>query len=328
MTSTAMPAATSAVAEHKRRTILAIIMTCTAYAAFNIGDAGIKVLAQKFGWAQIMVVNGVMIIAIMVLYGAITQGRAAFKVHNPKWVFIRSIFATCTTIANIICLPHITLTTFYTLVFTSPFWVAILSAIFMGEKLEPRRMTVIFFGFCVIAYILRPGSDIFSLWSFLALGSAFLYSCSVLTIRYLGTRESRVMIISTGSALGVLVTLPFISGDWVSMSLWDVLLFADMALVGAIGILCITHAFQTAPSAAVIAPFHYTQMVWGALLGYFLFKEIPGMSTMVGGGLLILGGLCLIYLESKARPDALSDPARAQGWFSRLRAYNPTQKSL
>ena len=326
MTSPDASVLTPALAEHKQRTLLAIILTCTAYAAFNIGDAGIKVLAQKFGWAQIMVVNGLMIIAIMALYGAVTQGKKAFKVKNPKWVFIRSIFATCTTIANIIVLPHITLTTFYTLVFTSPFWVAILSAIFMGEKIEPRRMTVIFFGFCVIAYILRPGSDIFSLWSFLALGSAFLYSCSVLTIRYLGTQESRVMIISSGSILGVLVTLPCLPGHWTPMSLLDILLFADMALVGAIGIFCITHAFQTAPSAAVIAPFHYTQMVWGALLGYFLFREIPSMSTMVGGGLLILGGLCLIYLEAKAKPDALSDPARAQGWFSRLRAYNPSQK--
>lgn len=326
MTSPDTAAPSTAVAEYKRRTFLAIALTCTAYAAFNIGDAGIKVLAQKFGWAQIMIVNGVMIIAIMVLYGALTQGAKAFKVHNPKWVFIRSIFATCTTIANILALPHITLTTFYTLVFTSPFWVAILSAIFMGEKLEPRRMAVIFLGFCVIAYILRPGSDIFSIWSFMALGSAFLYSCSVLTIRYLGTKESRVMIICSGSALGVLVTLPFMGDDWLPMSLMDILLFADMALVGAIGILCITHAFQTAPSAAVIAPFHYTQMVWGALLGYFLFSEVPTVSTMVGGGLLILGGLCLIYLESRSRPDALSDPARAQGWFSRLRAYNPIQK--
>lgn len=326
---TAAASALSPALEQKRRGTLAIILTVFGYACFNIGDAAVKLLATKFAAPQIMVVNGLMVAGCMLVYGAIRQGRSAFRIRNPKWVAMRAVFAVGTGLANVVALPHVSLTVFYTLVFTSPFWVAILSALFLKEKLEPRRLAVILSGFGVIAWILRPGSDIFNIWSFMVLASAFIYSCSIVTMRYLGTRESRVMIISTGSLLGVAVMLPFAINNWLAMNMIDVLQFAALGVTGAVGVACIAYAFQTAPSAAVIAPFHYTQMIWGAALGYMLFNEVPQLQTMVGAVLLIAGGLLLIWLEAralKASPQDPSLPFRAGGWFSRLRAYSPSPK--
>lgn len=305
------------------------MLTVFGYACFNIGDAAVKLLAVKFSGPQIMVVNGLMVAGCMLLYGALREGRTAFRIRNPKWVAMRAIFAVGTGLSNVLALPHVSLTVFYTLVFTSPFWVAILSALFLGEKLETRRLAVILSGFAVIAWILRPGSDIFNIWSFLVLASAFIYSCSIVTMRYLGTRESRVMIISTGSLLGVTVMLPFAIDQWQWLNWVDAAQFAALGITGAVGIACVAYAFQTAPSAAVIAPFHYTQMIWGAALGYMLFNELPELQTMAGAALLIAGGLLLIWLEARAlraTPQDPSLPFRAGGWFSRLRAYSPSPK--
>lgn len=326
---TAPVSPSSSALDSKRHGTLAIMLTVFGYACFNIGDAAVKLLATKFAAPQIMVVNGLMVAGCMLAYGAIRQGREAFRIRNPKWVAMRAVFAVGTGLANVVALPHVSLTTFYTLVFTSPFWVAILSALFLGEKLETRRLVVILSGFAVIAWILRPGSDIFNIWSFMVLASAFIYSCSIVTMRYLGTRESRVMIISSGSLLGVAVMLPFAVNSWVGINWVDVMQFAALGVTGAVGVACIAYAFQTAPSAAVIAPFHYTQMIWGAALGYLLFNEVPQVQTMVGAALLIGGGLLLIWLESRALRACPQDPSlpfRAGGWFSRLRAYSPSPK--
>lgn len=325
----AFPATSSPASEHKRHGALAIALTVIGYACFNIGDAALKLLAVKFSGPQLMVVNGLIVAGCMLAYGAWREGRTAFRIRNPAWVALRAVFAVGTGLANVVALPHVSLTVFYTLVFTSPFWVALLSALFLRERLEPRRLAVIASGFAVIAWILRPGSDIFNIWSFVVLASAFIYSCSIVTMRYLGTRESRVMIISTGSLLGVAVMLPFALGQWQGMQWGDAALFAVMGVSGAIGVACIAYAFQTAPSAAMIAPFHYTQMIWGAALGYALFNEVPQMQTMAGAAVLIAGGLLLIWLESralKARPQDPALPFQAGGWFSRLRAYSPSPK--
>ena len=323
MTTTAHPD------DHRRRTMAAIALTASGYAAFNIGDAVVKVLSAKFSWAQIMVVNGLLIVTAMVAYGLWREGMRTFRAHNPRWVAMRALFSVGTTLSNIVALPHIRLTTFYTIIFTSPFWVALLSAVFLGEKLERRRLAVILSGFAVIAYIMRPGGEIFNVWSLMVLASAFLYSCSVVTMRWLGTRESRVVIISSGSLMCVAMALPFAWGHFLPLTLADAGLFALMGGTGALGIAFIAYAFQTSPSAAVIAPFHYTQMVWGALLGYVIFAEVPDMPTMAGAGLLIAGGLLLIWMETRAlrvTAQAGDLPFRAGGWFSRLRAYSPSPK--
>ncbi len=310
--------------------LLPIVLTIIGYACFNVGDAAVKALAFKYSAAQIMVINGLTVATCMCVFGMLTEGRRAFRLHNRRWVFIRALFALGCGIANVMALPHITLTTFYTLIFTSPFWVAVLSAYFLGEKLSRQRMAVIAAGFVIIAWIMRPGGEIFNIWSFVILGSAFLYSCSIVTMRYLGTRESRTVIITSGSLLGVLAALPFMLSQSMPDVTWlDAGLFALLGGLGAVGIACIAFAIQTAPSAAVIAPFHYTQMVWGALLGYLFFNEIPDMPTMVGAALLIAGGLVLMGLETralKASAQAPAMPFQAGGWFSRLRAYNPSPK--
>lgn len=316
---------TAPAGEIRKSPVIAMVLTAVAYAYYNIGDAAVKLLAQKFHISQIIFVNALIIIVLMSAYGAWKEGKAAFVMRNPRWVLLRSVIATAVTACNTMALSHVRLTTFYTIVFTSPFWVAILSAFFLKEKLDKSRIAVIMFGFCVILYIMRPDGALFNIWAGLVLISAFLYSCSVILLRYLGGRESRSMVITMGSVVGAASSLPWLFSHYIPMNMQDIGVFAIMGVTGGIGVFCIAYAFQTAPSAAVIAPFHYTQMVWGALLGYFLFNEMPDRPTMIGAGLLILGGCALIFLESRSSVRR-QVPYRAAGWFSRLRAYNPNPK--
>ena len=287
--------------DRRHQTLIAIIATAAGYLLFSIGDACTKFVAEKFHFSQIVFTNCMVIISFMVIYGAVRRGRAAFVVHNVKWVLIRAALSVVVGILNILSLPHITLTTFYTLVFTSPFWVAILSTVFLREKMEREKIVVIMLCFCVILFMFRPGSGMFNIWSFCILAGAFLYSASMIVMRYLGPHESRTMIIISGSVLSILVILPFLPFHFILPSLTDMGVFLIMGCVGAIGIMCVAFGFQTAPSASTVAPYHYSQMVWGALLGYFMFDEVPEKSTMIGATVIISAGLYLIWRETRRR---------------------------
>lgn len=288
--------------DRRRQTIIAIAATAIAYLLFSIGDACTKFVAEKFHFSQIVFTNCTVIITFMVIYGAVRRGRAAFVVHNVKWVLIRASLSVAVGILNILSLPHITLTTFYTLVFTSPFWVAILSAFFLREKMEKEKIIVILLCFCVILFMFRPGSGMFNIWSLCILAGAFLYSASMIVMRYLGPHESRTMIIISGSVLSILAILPFLPFHFITPSLTDLGVFLVMGVLGSVGIMCIAVGFQTAPSASTVAPYHYSQMVWGALLGYFIFDEVPEKSTMMGAAVIIGAGLYLIWRETRRRP--------------------------
>jgi len=288
--------------DRQRQTVIAIAATATAYLLFSIGDACTKFVAQKFHFSQIVFSNCTVIITFMVIYGMLRHGRDAFVVRNVKWVLIRAALSVVVGILNILSLPHISLTTFYTLVFTSPFWVAILSSFFLREKMEKEKIIIILLCFCVILFMFRPGSGMFNIWSLFVLCGAFLYSASMIVMRYLGPQESRTMIIISGSVLSMLVILPFLPFHFIPPSLLDLGVFLIMGSLGSIGIMCVAFGFQTAPSASTVAPYHYSQMVWGALLGYFIFDEVPEKSTMLGASVIIGAGLYLIWRETRRMP--------------------------
>jgi drug/metabolite transporter (DMT)-like permease len=53
-----------------------------------------------------------------------------------------------------------------------------------------------------------------------------------------------------------------------------------------------------ATNAANVAQFHYTQIIFGAAMGYFIWQEIPTPHLIVGAVIIIVSGL---YIAARAR---------------------------
>jgi S-adenosylmethionine uptake transporter len=227
------------------------------------------------------------------------EGRKTFRTNKPGLMFIRAALSQVSTFTNLLAFPHIKLTTFYTLVFTSPFWVALIAAYFFKDKMDKHRLLVILFGFCVILFIFHPGGSLFNGWALMILLGAFAYSWQLLVVRKIGSGESRAFMYMCGALMSVVIGLPLLGDHYVPLTLDEWALLMGMGFIGTVGLLCISYAFQEAPSAAAVAPYHYTQIIWGALLGYYLFSEIPNAETMGGAVLLILAGLYLMRHETR-----------------------------
>lgn len=284
---------------YRKSVIISVLLTCVGYAFFNIGDAAMKIVAAKFHFSEIFLFNSAIVFIFMAVYGWRTEGKKAFQTRKPKLMFMRALLAQIVGLCNIAAMPHIQLATFYTLVFTSPFWVVLLSALFMQDKLEKRRLAVILFGFLVIVAVFRPGSGMFNIWSALVLLGAFIYSGQMILVRHIGSSESRPFMMMCGAAMSLLIALPFLPAHYIAPTPYEWGLFLMLGLTGSIGLLCVSYAFQSAPSASIIAPYHYTQIIWGALLGYYLFNEVPGTPLMIGAVLIVIAGLYLIHSETR-----------------------------
>ncbi len=281
--------------------VVPILMACLGYASYNFSDAGCKALLEQYhiSTVQVMLVASAVSIVFMTVYGWFREGKKSFRTNKPKLLLTRALLAQVNSVCNLLAFPHIHLTVFYTLIFTSPFWVALLSIVVMKEKADKRRIGVILFGFAVVMYIFHPGSGLFNVWSGLILLSAFAFACQLLIIRRIGPHESRALMINYGSVMNILIAVPFLGRHYVPLTAEEWLSFCGIGLAGCIGLLCISYAFQEASSSAVVAPCHYTQILWGAALGYYLFHEVPGMQTLVGAALLILSGVYLVRHERR-----------------------------
>ena len=75
-----------------------------------------------------------------------------------------------------------------------------------------------------------------------------------------------------------------------------------MALVGIMAGLAqyaMTAAFRIAPPS-VLAPFEYTGLVWGVILGLIIWGEWPSRDVMIGASVIVTAGLYIVHRERLA----------------------------
>ena len=79
---------------------------------------------------------------------------------------------------------------------------------------------------------------------------------------------------------------------------------AGLGLLMGIGHLGLIQASRLAPSN-IVAPFHYSQMVWAVIFGLMLFGDSPDEWVIVGSVVIIGSGLYILWRETvRARQAA------------------------
>jgi drug/metabolite transporter (DMT)-like permease len=62
-----------------------------------------------------------------------------------------------------------------------------------------------------------------------------------------------------------------------------------------------TQAFRVADATAVM-PLDFMKLVWGPIIGYLVFSEIPDIWTLLGGSIIFAGAGYIAYRESRQKP--------------------------
>ena len=78
---------------------------------------------------------------------------------------------------------------------------------------------------------------------------------------------------------------------------WALLLFCGF--MGAGGHYCMTRAFRVADISAVQSV-KFLELVWAAILGFFMFGTLPGGWTIAGGVVILASTLWLARRESRS----------------------------
>jgi drug/metabolite transporter (DMT)-like permease len=75
--------------------------------------------------------------------------------------------------------------------------------------------------------------------------------------------------------------------------------FAHLALSGFLSgfsSICLMTAYHRSP-VAIVAPFQYTQIIWGALAGWLIWNQLPSGHLIAGAVVVAASGLYVIYAD-------------------------------
>ena len=84
---------------------------------------------------------------------------------------------------------------------------------------------------------------------------------------------------------------------------WDIALaLAFFGLANGLAHFLFARAFAIAPVSA-LAPYEYTMLLWGGVLGFLIWSEVPSWITLGGAALVIAAGLYNLHRERVRRTE-------------------------
>ena len=292
-------------------------------AFFVVQDGMMKSLLLTYPIWMLIFARGVM--AVLILAPAILILGAPHRLLSPLWplhLARAALFASGFSLFYT-AFPFMGLAEVSTIFFAAPLMIAVMAAVWLGEKIGPHRIGALVVGFAGIVIALNPGSDAFQWVALLPLACAATYAVSQILARKIGDRESTLttafytvvfsglLIVPAGWIVNQFLSFgpdfPHLRWDWPSLTFGEALRLATLGCVGLAGYALLSRAYQIT-SASLVAPFDYSYLPMATAMAYFVWGEVPGPHTLVGMGLIVASGLYLGYRElksSRSRIDPL-----------------------
>lgn len=167
---------------------------------------------------------------------------------------------------------------------------------------------VIGFGGVVVAAQGAPSAEQSPMhgWGLTAvLTAATLFSFAMVLLRERAQRDGPVIVaLMTSLVPGMVVAGPAIAfGTAPNWGDWPVFLL--LGAFAAIFIYLMAQAYARA-QAQLLAPIHYTELIWASAIGYLVFSETVRAQIYLGAALIIAACLYTAYDERRARLSAIA----------------------
>lgn len=284
---------------------LGIAAAFVAFALFTMMDTTVKWMSAGYPLHQIVMTNALVALVPVLALVARAGTWRGLATRRPLLHLVRGVIGVGGAYGAFFAYSRMPLADAYAILFASPLFITALSAIVLKEPVGWRRWTAVAVGFVGVLVMLRPGAGVVGLGALGALVGAFSFSTGVLLVRWAGQRESALAFVFYTNVVIALGGASLLPTGFVMPSLPDLALMTVAGLLNGTAMLLVVAAFRWAP-AAVVAPFQYTQMLWGVLLGYLVWGDVPDRALLVGGGIVIASGLYILHRETlrRVRPTA------------------------
>lgn len=218
----------------------------------------------------------------------------------------RSITGMLGMVANFWAIDHLGMADANMLNKLSPFFAIILSIFILREYPKKVDILSVLVAFIGAVFVVRPSAGIASLPALVGVLGGLGAGTAYTFVRYLGQKGERgPEIVMFFSLFTSVCSLPFFIFRFQPMTArqWIFLLLAGCAAAG--GQLSITGAYRHAP-AKEISVFDYSQILYAALWGFFLFGEVPDALSFVGYVIIIGAAVfrCIFNLRADKKAAA------------------------
>ncbi|WP_435102559.1 DMT family transporter [Arhodomonas sp. AD133] len=236
---------------------------------------------------------------LIVLPVALRHGPSALRTSCPHIHLLRAAAGVGAMYCFFYTIEHIPLAEAILFKLTAPFFIPLIALTWLGERIPVSARLAIALGFGGCALVLGPGSEGWALAGITGLAGAFLAGLAKVAIRRMGRSEPAPRVVFYFGVFATTITAIPLTWSWQTPGLVPLGWLLLMGGCATAAQLCLTRAYSLAP-AGQIGPFTYVSVVFGSLLGWLFWGEIPGLATVAGSLFIIGAGLLTLHGRHEA----------------------------
>ncbi len=283
--------------------VTGILWALLATALFAIVAAMAKVAVKEYHVLQILFFRQALVF-LSCLPSVAKSFPESLKTRHPKIHASRLLGAFVALSCSIWAVAVLPLTTAITLGFAQVFFVALLAFGFLNESVGKHRIAAVIAGFIGVVVVMRPGVEgMIGVYAFIPVSSALGAGIAVISVRKLSQTESTAtLLIYQSGFIGVLAGVPLF-WLWVTPDFIGTILLLAMAVLSTIANWVGVKALRLG-EASVVGNIQYMQLIYAAILGFFLFNEVPDKYTIVGAAIIIGSSIYIFHREALSKRKA------------------------
>jgi len=287
-----------------KKTYLAIATMLLAILCIDLYMVIIKFLGDEYSIIQLTLFRNVAaIIPLLLLILFTNEFSTIFKNLGNKFLILSCLRGICFLSMNVfifISVVNLEFATAMTLTFSSPFFIVILSIILLSEKIGIYRWSAVIIGFVGVVMIMKPTSEIFSLYSIFPILTAIAWAFTVIILKFIQGNHSTAKIqlyTLIFNVIGGLILFFVTTGHVEIKNFKDFILMTMTGVLGGTAAILFIYSYRLI-SASKIASFEYLGIPSSFILGWIFFNEAPWGQLFPGVIVIIFAGMIIIWRDN------------------------------
>jgi drug/metabolite transporter (DMT)-like permease len=271
-----------------------------AYFITIVSEAMVKWVLPEVGPAVAMIFRGVvggMTVAIL------ARGRGLLPNQPRLLLWVSILRCTASGMVFYVWARGMSLIDTYAVQSITPLLMTLLAIPLLKEKVSWQSLIATGVGCIGVLVMLQPSGDLWHLDAFVILSTAFMLALVRVWIRALTASDSAatitfwLMVAHIPMGLILLPAFPPSADVFtINVIFWLVL----FGVLNALAQLLFARAFALAP-ISVLAPFEYSPLLFGGIIGFIIWADVPAWTTLYGVALVAAAGLSTVYREQRRR---------------------------
>lgn len=276
---------------------LGIIYMILSVISFSVMDIIVKLMSDDYPTGQLIFFRGIFGLIPILFIIPKNRFKNLLETQKIKLHLVRAFGGAFAMTFLYLGLKYLPIADAITISFAAPIFATIFSILFLNETVRFIRWFAIILGMTGVIIVLKPGTDLFTYYSFYPILFCLGFATISIAIKKLSKTEPDYLIALYFTFVLILFGTVSIYFGWVPIKAEDTVFLIMIGLSGSIGNIFLTKSIREA-DVSLVTPIKYLSLVFAILAGIFIFNEKLSYLTVAGACLIIISSFVIFKRES------------------------------